>query len=109
MNKGVDEKIDDGVLRWFGHVERLENDRIAKRVYVGECVDSRSVGRPWKKWINAMKDCLKKRDLDVRQARRIVYDRSAWQGFVRGNIHGALTRCHSCEMTQPYEPHNLWA
>ena len=30
--KGADEKIDEGVLRWFGHVERMENDRIAKRV-----------------------------------------------------------------------------
>ena len=37
-------KIDAGVLRWFGHVERIENDRIAKRVYVGECAGSRSVG-----------------------------------------------------------------
>ena len=27
----------DGVLQWFGHMERMENDRIAKRVYVGEC------------------------------------------------------------------------
>ena len=33
MMKSVDEKI-NGVLRWFGHVERMENDRIAKRVYV---------------------------------------------------------------------------
>ena len=33
--KGMDEKIDEGVLRrWFGHVERMENDMIAKRVYV---------------------------------------------------------------------------
>ena len=32
VTKGVDEKIDEGVLRWFGHVERMENDRIAKRV-----------------------------------------------------------------------------
>ena len=24
----------DGVLRWFGHLERMENDRISKRVYV---------------------------------------------------------------------------
>ena len=31
--KGVDEKI-DGVLRRFGHVERMENNGIAKRVYV---------------------------------------------------------------------------
>ena len=33
--KRVDERIDEGVLRWFGHVERMENDGIAKRVYVG--------------------------------------------------------------------------
>ena len=24
--KGVEERIDEGVLRWFGNVERLEND-----------------------------------------------------------------------------------
>ena len=35
VKMNVDEKIDEGVLRWFGHVERMENDRIAKRVYVG--------------------------------------------------------------------------
>ena len=36
---GVDERIDEGFLQWFGHVERMENDRIGKRVYVGECAD----------------------------------------------------------------------
>ena len=46
VTKSVDEKIDEGVLRWFGHVERMESDRIAKRVYVGECAGSCSVGRP---------------------------------------------------------------
>ena len=29
--KGVYERIDEGVLQWFGHMERMENDRIAKR------------------------------------------------------------------------------
>ena len=47
--KGVDEKIDERVLRWFGHVERMENDRNAKRVYVGECAGSRLVGRARKR------------------------------------------------------------
>ena len=46
--KGIDEKIDEGVLLWFSHVERMENDRIAKRVYVGECASSCSVGGAWK-------------------------------------------------------------
>ena len=35
MKKALDERIDEGVLQWFGHVERMEWDRIAKRVYVG--------------------------------------------------------------------------
>ena len=30
--KGVGEKIDEGVLRWFGHVERMQNDRIAEGI-----------------------------------------------------------------------------
>ena len=68
MTKGVDKKIGEGVLRWFDQVENLESDRIAKRVYVGECVGSSSVGRLWKRWIDTVNDCLKKRGLDVKQA-----------------------------------------
>ena len=37
VTKGVEERIDEDVLRLFGHVERMEKDRIAKRTYVGEC------------------------------------------------------------------------
>ena len=38
VTKGVNKKIDESVLPWFAHVERMENDSIAKRVYVGESV-----------------------------------------------------------------------
>ena len=73
VTKGVDGRIDDSVLRCFGHVERMENDKIAKRVNVGEYTGSRSVGMPRKRWINTVKDCLKKRGLDIRQARRMMH------------------------------------
>ena len=66
----------------------MENDRLAKRVYVRECAGSRSVGRPRKRWIDSVKDCLKKRGLDVRLARIMVHDRSLWRGFMRGNAWG---------------------
>ena len=56
-------------------MKRMENDMIAKRVYVEGCARSRSVGRPWKRWIDTVKKCLKKRGLHVRQARRMVQDR----------------------------------
>ena len=45
------------------------------RVYVGECPGSCSVGRPQKRWIDTVKECLKKRGMDDRQARRMVQDR----------------------------------
>ena len=67
MKKGLDEKIDEGVLRWFRNVGRMENDKIAKRVYGGEYA-----GRPQKRWIDIVKECLRKRGLDFRQARRMV-------------------------------------
>ena len=60
MNLGIDE----GILRWLGLVERMENEKIAKRVYVRKCTVS--VGMPWKRWINTVKDCLMKRGLDDR-------------------------------------------
>ena len=41
--KGVNERI---ALHWLGHIGRMKNDRIIKRVYVGECGGSRLVGQP---------------------------------------------------------------
>ena len=32
-------------------MERMENDQIGKKVYVGECSGSRSVGRPRKRFM----------------------------------------------------------
>ena len=39
LSEGVHERIDESVLWWFGNVE---SDRIAKKVYVGECGGNRS-------------------------------------------------------------------
>ena len=66
----------------------MERDRIAKRVNEGDCAGSRSVGRPQKRWIDTVKESLKKRGLDFREARRMVQDRSEWREFVRGNAWG---------------------
>ena len=81
----------------------MENDMIAKCVYVGECAGSHSMGRQRKRWSDAVNECLGKRFLDVRQARRMVQDRSEWRGFVRGMNEAytgrlTLTRYHSCRL-----------
>ena len=56
----------------------MERDRNAKRIYVEERAGSRLVGGPEKRWIDTVKKCLKKRELDVRQARKMVQDRNEW-------------------------------
>ena len=70
VTKGAVERIDESVLRWFDHVERIENDMFAKRIHVQECAGS--VGRPRKRRIDTVKECLTKRGLDVTQVRRMV-------------------------------------
>ena len=64
-------------------MERKENGRNDKGVYVEEYFGSLPVGRPRKKWIDILKDCLNKRSLDFRQARRMVHVRSERRGFLR--------------------------
>ena len=43
----VSQRIDQGVLGWFVHVERMGDERVAKRVYESDVRDVRR-GRPRK-------------------------------------------------------------
>ena len=101
MKKSLGERVDESVLQWFGLVERMEKDRITKRVYVGKCAGSHSVGMPRKRWIDSLKECLKKRVLGIRQARRMVQDRSEWvcegecMQHSLGDESRTLMRCYS--------------
>ena len=49
-------KVDESVFRWFDRVERRENYKLVKSVYVGKCAGSRSVRWPGKRWIDTVKD-----------------------------------------------------
>ena len=54
----------------------MKRDMIIKRVYVEECAGSHSMARLRKRRINIVKECLKKRGLGIRKARRRIQDRS---------------------------------
>ena len=70
--------------RWFGHVERMNDSRLVKRMYSGECVGNQQAGRPKEKWIESVNECLKERNVSLAGARIKVHNRSGWRGFVRG-------------------------
>src|SRR5678815_4204400 len=86
VKKGVNERINESMLRWFGHVERMNGSRLVKRMYCGECVGNRPAGRTKKKWIESVNECLKERNVNLVEARRKVYNRSEWVGFCDGGM-----------------------
>ena len=48
-------RIDQRVLRWFGHVERTDDYRMARRVLIAEVSGGRVRGRPRLGWIDGVK------------------------------------------------------
>ena len=73
---------------------KIENDRIARRVYVRECAGSRSISRLRKRWFDTVKKCLRKRGLDVRQAWCMTgVCEGEYAGCRPGDEPLTLTRC----------------
>ena len=70
------------VLRWFGHVERMGNERLLKKVMNAK-VDERSArGRPRFVWMVGVKRALNDRRMDVREASERARNRNEWRMIV---------------------------
>ena len=83
-NVSVSQRMDQGVLRWFGHVERMENERMVKRVYESDVRGVRRRGRPRKCWMDGVKETLGRMNLNIQEAKVSVQDRSVWRSICRG-------------------------
>ena len=60
----VSQRIDQGVLKWFGHVERMGDERMTKRVYESN-VRGRRRGRTRKCWMDGVKEVLARKGLGL--------------------------------------------
>merc|ERR1712002_295278 len=85
-NVDVSERMDQGVLRWFGHVERMGNERLVKRVYDSEVRGVRRRGRPRKSWMNGVNETLKRKGLNIQEAKDSVQERNGWGSICRGVV-----------------------
>jgi len=74
---------------WLGHLERMEEDRMTKKVFTQELEGTRRRGRPRKGWREEVERDLQV--LEVRRWRELVIDRDKWRGSVRqAKAHGGL-------------------
>jgi hypothetical protein len=68
-------------ISWLGHLERMEEDRIPKKIFTQVLEGTRRKGRPRKGWREEVERGIQV--LGVRRWRELVIDREKWRGIVR--------------------------
>ena len=75
-------RADQRVLRWFGHVERMDEYRMARRVLMAEVSGGCLRERPRLGWMDGVKVALGNRGMTVEAARQCAKDRKEWKTLV---------------------------
>ena len=71
-------RVDQRVLRWFGHLERMNESRLARRVMTAEVGGWRVRSRLRIGWMEGVKVALGKRGMTVEAAREIGTSGEPW-------------------------------
>ena len=76
-------------ISWLRHLERMEEDRIPKKIFTQVLGGTRRRGRPRKGWKEEVKRNLQ--ELGVRRWRELVADRQKWKDIFReAKAHSGL-------------------
>ena len=65
----ITDKVREARLRWYGHVQRREDDDCVKRILEANVGGQRSRGRQRKRWIDVVKHNMEDLQLNVEDAR----------------------------------------
>jgi len=68
-------------ISWLGHLERMEENRMPKKIFTQELEGMRIRGRPRKRWKEEVERDLQV--LGVRRWRELVADRKKWKDIFR--------------------------
>jgi len=68
-------------MSWLGHLERMEEDRMPRKIFAQEREGTRRRGRPRKGWEEEVERDLQV--LGVRRSRELVIDREKWNDIFR--------------------------
>ena len=74
--------VERRVLRWFGHLTRVNQRRLVKKVFKGEIEGERGRGRPGKRWVDGVKEVLRELGLTWDEAIEVARDRGRWREVV---------------------------
>lgn len=75
-------KIEQGQLRWYGHLIRMNNDIPVKGVWEAKMQGKRPRGRPTKTWNDTIEKIVQDRGLTLTEAKSLARDKNKWKQFV---------------------------
>jgi hypothetical protein len=67
-------------LSWFGHLHRMPEGRMVKKVYKCKPMLKRPLGRPKNRWEDDIRNDMKK--LKIKNWISCIQDRSKWESYV---------------------------
>jgi hypothetical protein len=77
----IDAETKKARLRWLGHVERISEDRVVKKLYMSKPVGRRSVGRPKMRWLDDVEEDLRRMRIGGRRGK--ARKRDEWKSVLR--------------------------
>ncbi len=100
---GVVEEVKRQTLKWFGHMEQMEESKMTRRVYVSEIEGGNVRGRLPVNWRDRVQEYVREKGegslRNLEQARGECQDRERWKLFC--HVHplvGALRRKRQNEL-----------
>jgi hypothetical protein len=84
-------KIEKNMLRWFGHVERMDERRLTKEIYEANVGSNAGRGRPRRSFLDQIGEVLEKGQvrstrnpnlMTVEEAKGVCKDRSKWKEVI---------------------------
>jgi hypothetical protein len=82
------------ILEWLGHVARMDENRMVKRVFEGNPGGRRKTGRPRKRWLDDIEEDL--RLMKVKRMRKKATERKVWAK----KLFGRPRSCVGCSVKQ---------
>jgi hypothetical protein len=96
IKKDMKEMHESKLLRWFGHVERMSDERMTKKIYNGTIAGKKGKGRPRKTWVDEVDSVIRgkrvpstmnkrrcmSRVMDLKEAKEVCKDRGKWRMIV---------------------------
>ena len=79
--KPITQIIENKQLKWYGHIKRMEKQRIPRKVMETRMEEKRTRGRPRVTWMETIEKAGKRRGKTIKELNKLTTNRKEWRKF----------------------------